>query len=48
MNSRLLAALASAAIAAAAPCDIYGAAGTPCAAAHSVVRALYAAFAGPL
>ncbi|BFU45372.1 arabinofuranosidase catalytic domain-containing protein [Krasilnikovia sp. MM14-A1004] len=30
------------------PCDIYGAAGTPCVAAHSTVRALFAAYAGPL
>ena len=32
----------------AAPCDIYGAAGTPCAAAHSVVRALYSEYTGRL
>jgi Alpha-L-arabinofuranosidase B, catalytic len=30
------------------PCDIYKAAGTPCVAAHSTVRALYAAYAGAL
>ena len=30
------------------PCDIYDAAGTPCAAAHSTTRALYAAYNGPL
>ena len=32
------------------PCDIYDAApeGTPCIAAHSTVRALYAAYDGPL
>eukprot|EP00658_Telonema_sp_P-2_P076682 TRINITY_DN675_c0_g1_i12.p1 TRINITY_DN675_c0_g1~~TRINITY_DN675_c0_g1_i12.p1 ORF type:complete len:309 (-),score=77.27 TRINITY_DN675_c0_g1_i12:99-1025(-) len=30
------------------PCDILGAAGNPCVAAHSTVRALYAKFAGPL
>src|SRR5690348_5175106 len=30
------------------PCDIYGAAGTPCVAAHSTTRALYASYAGPL
>jgi hypothetical protein len=30
------------------PCDILGAAGNPCVAAHSTVRALYAAYAGPL
>lgn len=30
------------------PCDIYGAANTPCVAAHSTVRALYAAYSGKL
>jgi hypothetical protein len=30
------------------PCDILGAAGNPCVAAHSTVRALYAKYAGPL
>jgi hypothetical protein len=30
------------------PCDIYGAAGTPCAAAHSTTRALYTAYNGSL
>jgi len=30
------------------PCDIYEAAGTPCVAAHSTVRALSAAYSGPL
>jgi hypothetical protein len=30
------------------PCDIYKAANTPCGAAHSMVRALYAAYTGPL
>ena len=30
------------------PCDIYQAAGTPCAAAHSTVRALYGGYRGPL
>jgi Alpha-L-arabinofuranosidase B, catalytic len=30
------------------PCDIYGAAGTPCVAAHSTTRALYASCTGPL
>jgi hypothetical protein len=29
-------------------CDIYGAAGTPCVAAHSTTRALYASYNGPL
>ncbi|MBM9510106.1 arabinofuranosidase catalytic domain-containing protein [Actinacidiphila acididurans] len=30
------------------PCDIYGAAGTPCVAAHSTVRALFSGYNGPL
>jgi hypothetical protein len=30
------------------PCDLYGAAGTPCVAAYSTVRALYSAYDGPL
>lgn len=30
------------------PCDIYDAAGTPCVAAHSMVRALYTKYNGPL
>jgi len=30
------------------PCDIYQGANTPCVAAHSTVRALYGAYAGPL
>src|SRR5665811_2312825 len=30
------------------PCDIYGAARTPCTAAHSTTRALYASYNGPL
>src|SRR3954454_19026466 len=30
------------------PCDIYGAAGDPCVAAHSTTRALYAGYSGPL
>ena len=30
------------------PCDIYAAGGTPCAAAYSTVRALYASYDGPL
>ena len=30
------------------PCDIYGAASTPCVAAHSLVRALYASYGGSL
>jgi len=40
--------IGSANVFAAGPCDIYAAAGTPCVAAHSTVRALYAAYAGPL
>jgi hypothetical protein len=30
------------------PCDLYAAANTPCVAAHSTVRALYASYSGPL
>src|SRR5262245_61177477 len=30
------------------PCDVYAAAGTPCVAAHSSTRALYASYKGPL
>jgi len=30
------------------PCDIYAAGGTPCVAAHSTTRALYASYTGPL
>ena len=30
------------------PCDIYAAAGTPCVAAYSTTRALYAGYDGPL
>uniref|UniRef100_UPI0027E16FF2 arabinofuranosidase catalytic domain-containing protein n=1 Tax=Streptomyces sp. HPF1205 TaxID=2873262 RepID=UPI0027E16FF2 len=30
------------------PCDIYASGGTPCVAAHSTTRALYAAYNGPL
>ena len=30
------------------PCDIYGAAGNVCVAAHSTTRALYASYKGPL
>jgi hypothetical protein len=30
------------------PCDIYEAGGTPCVAAHSMVRALYSSYNGPL
>ncbi|ADJ45317.1 alpha-N-arabinofuranosidase [Amycolatopsis mediterranei S699] len=45
----LLAATATTSQAAAqGPCDIYAAGGTPCVAAHSTTRALYAAYNGPL
>ena len=30
------------------PCDVYAAEGTPCVAAHSSTRALYASYNGPL
>jgi hypothetical protein len=30
------------------PCDIFAKGGTPCVAAHSVVRAMFAAYDGPL
>ena len=30
------------------PCDIFASAGTPCVAAHSTTRALFAAYNGPL
>src|SRR4051812_5122428 len=30
------------------PCDVYAAGGTPCVAAHSTTRALYAGYNGPL
>ena len=45
MNAILV---ASAAVAAEGPCDITGAAGNPCVAAHSTVRALYGAYSGGL
>jgi hypothetical protein len=50
MAPRALPLLLAAAAAAAAPgpCDILGAAGNPCVAAHSTTRALYSAYAGPL
>src|SRR6185369_5645781 len=45
----LLAATATVSQAAAqGPCDIYAAGGTPCVAAHSTTRALYATYSGPL
>jgi hypothetical protein len=40
--------LLAAGVAAEGPCDILAAAGNPCVAAHSTVRALFAAYAGPL
>ena len=40
--------LPAAAAAARGPCDLYAQGGTPCVAAHSVTRALFAAYAGPL
>ncbi|SPO22965.1 related to Alpha arabinofuranosidase [Ustilago trichophora] len=40
--------LAGSAYAASGPCDIYAAGGTPCVAAHSTTRSLYAAYTGPL
>jgi len=43
-----LASVAPASAAAQGPCDIYAADGTPCVAAHSTTRALYAAYDGPL
>jgi non-reducing end alpha-L-arabinofuranosidase len=39
---------AAPAAAASLPCDIYASAGTPCVAAHSTTRALYASYSGPL
>src|ERR1700761_1383292 len=44
----LVAGGAAPASAASLPCDIYASAGTPCVAAHSTTRALYAAYSGPL
>lgn len=43
-----LVAAASTALVAAAPCDIYEAAGNPCIAAHGTTRALYNTYSGPL
>ena len=48
MPSYKLSLLALASLAAAAPCDIYAAGGTPCVAAHSTTRSLYSAYNGPL
>jgi len=47
-TTALLAAPATTSQAASLPCDIYAAAGTPCVAAHSTTRALFAAYNGPL
>ena len=44
----LVAVLALPSVAAEGPCDILVAAGNPCVAAHSTVRALYEAYSGPL
>jgi non-reducing end alpha-L-arabinofuranosidase len=44
----LVAAGAAPAAAASLPCDIYSSDGTPCVAAHSTTRALYASYNGPL
>jgi len=44
----LAAGSASPAAAASLPCDIYASGGTPCVAAYSMVRALYASYNGPL
>lgn len=45
---RVFALAVSSAATAEGPCDILGAAGNPCVAAHSTVRALYAEYNGPL
>ena len=44
----LVAGGAAPASAASLPCDIYASGGTPCVAAHSTTRALYASYSGPL
>lgn len=43
-----LAFVATAALVAAGPCDLYASGNTPCVAAHSTTRALYSAYSGPL
>ena len=48
MLSSMLSGLAFAPRAAEGPCDIYAAGGTPCVAAHSMVRALFGGYDGPL
>lgn len=40
--------IATSALVAAGPCDIYASGGTPCVAAHSTTRALYSAYSGSL
>lgn len=40
--------IATSALVAAGPCDIYSSGGTPCVAAHSTTRALYSAYSGSL
>ena len=46
--SRALGVITTAALVAAAPCDLYASGNTPCVAAHSTTRALYSAYAGAL
>ena len=48
MLSSVLSGLAFSPRAAEGPCDIYAAGGTPCVAAHSLVRALFGGYDGPL
>ena len=48
MLSSVLSGLAFSPRAAEGPCDIYAAGGTPCVAAHSMVRALFGGYDGPL
>jgi len=43
-----LSVISLAGIANSAPCDIFDAANTPCVAAHSLVRAMYSTYSGPL
>jgi len=48
LRSLVAAAVASACGAAAGPCDVYAATGTPCVGAFSMLRALFASYSGPL
>lgn len=48
MRSLLVASVISSALAAQGPCDIFSGTGTPCVAAHSLVRALYGVYNGSL